>query len=129
MFGQPQRDAATAHQRVLDGTTWNDFCNALKMAGYVILREGTPTDPLTRAEGYRYLSRLLRAGLETFVENADPKTPVLARPVHETAKMGADNPDNYYQHAAISGQYEYRLIGVRNTVRTLSFATQSGGYG
>jgi len=129
MIGQPPRDAAAALQRVVDGTTWNEFCNALKMAGYVVLRDGGPADPLSRAEGFRYLSRILRAGLETFVEYADPRSPVLQRPVHETAKMGADNPDNYYQHASISGQYEYRITGTRNTVRTLSFATQSGGYG
>jgi len=113
----------------MDGKTWNDFCDALKMAGLVVLRDGAPADPLTRAEGFRYLSRLLRAGLETFVEHADPRAPVLQRPVHETVKMGADNPDNYYQHASISGAYEYRITGTRGTVRTLSFATQSGGYG
>jgi hypothetical protein len=49
--------------------------------------------------------------------------------VHETVKMGADNPDNYYQNAAISGEYEYRITGTRGTVHYLSLATQAGGYG
>jgi hypothetical protein len=129
MFGQRPRDPALARQRIIDGTTWNELCDTLKMAGAVILREGSPDDPLTRAEGFRYLSRLLRAGLETFVEHGDPRAPVLRRPVHETVKMGADNPDNFYQHASISGEHEYRITGTRGTVHTLSFATQSGGYG
>ena len=52
-------------------------------------------DPITQAEGYRYLSRLLRAGLEAFLEFADPRAPVLRRMVHETVKMGSDNPGGY----------------------------------
>ena len=90
---------------------------------------GSPKDPLTQAEGYRYLSRLVRAGLEAFIEYADPKAPVLRRMVHETVKMGADNPDNYYQNATISGAYEYKISGKRNSVRFLSFSTQKGSYG
>lgn len=89
----------------------------------------SPKDPLTQAEGYRYLSRLIRAGLEAFIEYSDPKAPVLRRMVHETVKMGADNPDNYYQNATISGAYEYIITGKRNTVRFLSFSTQKGSYG
>jgi hypothetical protein len=49
--------------------------------------------------------------------------------VHETDKMGADNPDNFYQTAAITGEYEYRIYGHRNTVKYLSFGTQIGHYG
>ena len=64
-----------------------------------------------------------------FIEHADPKAPILHRVVHETVKMGADNPDNYYQTAAISGEYEYRIYGQRNTVKYLSFGTQNGHYG
>src|SRR5690242_17965433 len=129
MFGQQQRGAAEASERIVTGKTWEEFCDTLKMAGSVILRDSSPHDPFSRAEGLRYLSRLIRAGLEAFVEHADPRAPVLQRVVHETVKMGADNPDNYYQNAAISGQYEYRITGTRGTVRYLSFGTQSGGYG
>jgi hypothetical protein len=63
------------------------------------------------------------------VEYNDPAFPVLRRMVHETVKMGADNPDNYYFNAQISGQYEYRITGKRNTVHYLGFFTQNGNYG
>lgn len=49
--------------------------------------------------------------------------------VHETVKLGADNPDNFYQNAQISGQYEYRIRGKRNSVFYLGFFTQNGSYG
>jgi hypothetical protein len=116
-------------RRILDGTTWNDLLDRLRDAGRVVDREGSPKSAFDRAEGYRYLTRVLRAALQTFVENADPLAPVLARVVHETAKMGADNPDNHYLNAAISGEHRYRITGKRGTVHYLSFGTQIGHYG
>ena len=118
-----------AEQRVVSGQSWNEFCDTLKAAGASLTFPGAPTDPFNQAEGYRYLTRLLRAGLEAFVEYADPKAPVLHRVVHETVKMGADNPDNHYYTARISGEYEYRIKGRRNTVKYLGFGTQIGHYG
>jgi len=116
-------------QRVLDGRTWQDFCRGLELAGQVILREASPRDAFDRAEGFRYLSRLTRVALESFVEFADPVFPVLRRPAHETVKIGADNPDNHYQSAAISGRYDYRVWGRRGTIHYLGIGTYAGGYG
>lgn len=95
----------------------------------MLQRDDSPKDALSQAEGVRYLSRLTRAALQTFVEHADPAAPVLQRVVHETAKMGADNPDNHYANAAISGEHVYRLWGTRGSVQWLEFATQKGAYG
>jgi hypothetical protein len=122
----PSDDSDT---RVLTGDTWRDFCRALERAGDVILRPGSPLDAFDRAEGFRYLSRLTRVALESYLEFADPLFPVLRRPAHETVKIGADNPDNYYQSAAIRGDCDYRLSGSRGTVHYLGFGTYAGGYG
>jgi hypothetical protein len=119
----------SADDRVLSGQTWRDFCRALEAAGDVILRPGSPADAFDRAEGYRYLSRLARVALESYLEFADPLFPVLRRPAHETVKIGADNPDNHYQSAAISGAHEYRIRGTRGTVHYLGFGTYAGSYG
>ena len=118
-----------ADQRVTSGQSWNEFCDSLKAAGAALRFPGAPQDPFSQAEGYRYLSRLARAGLNAFVEHADPKAPVLHRVVDETTKIGADNPDNHYLTAALDGNYEYRITGRRNTIAYLSFGTQSGNYG
>jgi hypothetical protein len=116
-------------ERVVTGKSWVDFCEHLKAAGGALMYPGSPTDPFQQAEGIRYLTRLTRAGLEAFVEYNDPAFPVLRRMVHETVKMGADNPDNHYFNAQISGNYEYRITGKRNTVHYLGFFTQNGNYG
>lgn len=116
-------------QRIVSGKAWADFCDELKAAGNLMLSDGVPRDPFQQAEGIRYLTRLTRAGLEAFVEYGNPACPELRRMVHETVKMGADNPDNYYQNAQISAGYEYRITGKRNTVDYLSFHTRNGNYG
>jgi len=116
-------------QRIVSGKAWSDFCDELKAAGNVLLSPGAPRDPFQQAEGIRYLSRLTRAGLEAYVEYPDPAFPQLRRMVHETVKMGADNPDNYYMNAQVSGEYEYKILGKRNTIDYISFHTQNGNYG
>ncbi len=121
-------DEETSTERIRTGKAWEEFCDTLKVAGQTIIAEGAPENLLDRAEGFRYLSRLTRAGLEAFIEYADPLAPELHRPIHETVKIGADNPDNYYQNAQISGAYEYRITGQRNTIHYLDFATQTPGF-
>ena len=67
--------ASARVRRVVDGTAWREFCRELEQAGQVLLREQTPDDPLQKAEGLRYLTRLLRAGLESQLEHGDPRFP------------------------------------------------------
>ena len=116
-------------QRVVTGKSWDEFCDNLKSAGASLMYPGTPRDAFNQAEGLRYLTRLTRGGLEAFVEYCDPAFPVLRRMAHETVKMGADNPDNYYFNAQISGKYSYRIRGKRNSVHYIGFFTQNGNYG
>ncbi|SPA22308.1 conserved hypothetical protein [Cupriavidus taiwanensis] len=120
--------ATSAEDQLLSGQTWAEFCDVLKRSGQQILRPEAPTDALTRAEGFRYLSRLLRIALEMHVEFADPAFPGFFSPSHETAKIGADNPDNLYRYARLDGSAAYRIRGRRGTVAYLSFGTQKGGY-
>ncbi len=126
---EPNPEVSPEARALLDGSVWSQFCRMLEQAGAVVMRESAPNDLRTRAEGFRYLSRIARAGLEAFVEFADPRAPVLRRTIDETKKMGSDNPDNHYLNAEIRGIYEYRITGQRGTVDYLAFATQKGGYG
>jgi len=122
-------DAPSADTGSMDGKVWSQFCDILKQAGDQILRPEAPADDFNRAEGYRYLTRLLRIALDMYVESGDTRFPTFYRPSHETAKIGADNPDNYYQRAQIDGRNDYRIHGKRGSVHYLGFGTQGGGYG
>jgi hypothetical protein len=126
---QGKKESAVYAENIVSGKAWDDFCDNLKTAGAALMYPGTPKDPFQLAEGIRYLTRLTRAGLEAFVEFNDPAFPVFRRMVHETVKMGADNPDNHYYNAQISGEFGYRIRGKRNTIHYLGFFTQNGNYG
>lgn len=117
-----------AQTRVMEGQSWSDFCRALEAAGDIVLARTTPASPIDRAEGYRYLTRLTRIGLEMMLEHADPDFPTFYAASHPTGKIGGDNPDNLYQNATIAGDREYRIWGRRNTVPYLSFGTKANRY-
>jgi len=118
---------------VLTGEVWEEFCDELKAAGGVVFAPGAPSSTFDRAEGFRYLTRLLRGGLENFLECADVRAPRLcsiangmrAAPV----KLGSDNPDNLYQSATIDARLVYLVTGQLGTVPYVGFGTQSGEYG
>ncbi|HXC49824.1 MAG TPA: DUF1214 domain-containing protein [Candidatus Limnocylindrales bacterium] len=120
-----ESDAASV---VESGRLWEEFCDALKDAGKIVACD-LAGDPLDRAEGYRYLTRLTRLALEKFLEHADPLAPTFYRLSHETAKIGCDNPDSFYQNAAIDGSCEYRLYGTRGTIAYLGIGAYYGHYG
>ena len=107
---------------------WSVFCDRLKTAGELISNQDAPQDALTQAEGYRYLTRLLRAGLESSVEGSDPRFPVFYSLSHDTIKIGNDNPDNYYLNCCISGEYDYLIEGEFGEVEYFSVATKAGSY-
>lgn len=125
----PEAERHKVEQSVMSGASWEAFCDQLKRAGQQILRPEAPATPLDRAEGFRYLTRLTRIALEMYMESGDPNFPTFYRPSHETAKIGADNPDNLYLRTEISGEHEYRLRGTRGSVHYLGFVTLRGGYG
>lgn len=119
---------STSDDAVVSGQAWAAFCDQLKRAGEQILRPEAPATALDRAEGYRYLTRLLRIGLEMHLEFADPDFPGFFAPSHETGKIGADNPDNLYLMGRLNGRHDYVIRGQRGSVAYLSLGTQKGGY-
>ena len=114
---------------VLSGAAWDQFCDALKDVGKLVQDARAPGDPLDRAEGYRFLMRLVRYGFESFLEFSDPLHPVLHRASHETIKIIHENPDNLYLGARVDGKYAYRVSGTLGTASWMSFNIQAGAFG
>lgn len=107
---------------------WDRFCLRLGEARETLRADGSPDNPLDQVEGARYLSRILRLGLEMYLEGGDPDFPGFVRPSHETAKLGGDNPDNLYLSATILGDRTYRLTGNIGTVHYLSIGSKANRY-
>jgi len=54
---------------------WKKFCADLEKAGQQVLSADLATTEREKAEGVRYLTRLLRIGLDMHLEHADPALP------------------------------------------------------
>ena len=108
-------DERASLERILDGRTWDEFCESLKGARAALFREQSPANAFDRAEGYRHLSRLVRLALERFVEHSDPERPRFYQMARADAKLGADNPDCRYQNCCLDGNLEYRIRGRRGS--------------
>jgi hypothetical protein len=114
----------TADEAILSGQAWSEFCRALEQAGQQVLRG--PKTPLDQAEGYRYLTRLLRNTLYATLENSDPDRPRWQG--LDLVKIGADNPDNVYHSAPVKGANTYRITGQRGTIAYASFGSKANRY-
>jgi hypothetical protein len=106
---------------------WREFCELLNQAGEVVTRDDLGTDDFDRAEGLRYLTRLLQNGLVSYLEDPGPRHPRF-RALPEHCGFGLDNPDNLYLGAGVDARLDYRIRGTRGTIPYLSFAAQNQNY-
>ena len=106
---------------------WDAFCENLKDVGSIIESESALNET-DQAEGYRYLLRLMRLSLEMNLEHSNPSTPSFYNLSHETAKIGADNPDNIYLNANIDGRQSYEIYGNVGESNYLSFGLKENRY-
>jgi hypothetical protein len=78
---------------------------------------------LDRAEGTRYLSRLLAAGLSRFNGRAGSGID------WDTPRIGGFNPDYRFGHARLDPRGSYRLRGTMNDAARLAVSTHAGALG
>jgi len=121
-------DETTAAARIADGSAWREFCRSLEAAGDLVLSRA-PDHPIDRAEGVRYVTRLVRMAFKLCLEHSDPAAPRLIQYMDPTQKFGVDNPDQLYQWARISADYDYRLCGPRGTVSYIGIGVYGGSAG
>ncbi|MGH0038519.1 MAG: DUF1214 domain-containing protein [Myxococcota bacterium] len=113
-------------ERLLSGDAWRDWCDRLKEAGEAILGEGFPADPRDRAEGFRWLTRLVVHAVQLEVEAGDPRHPSLLRYETPHNQWGGPNPDNAYLRANVDPRHRYRVWGDVRGVRQAIFSLHEG---
>lgn len=114
--------------RLVSGEAWDALCDALKRAGQRVLADGAPDSPRDRAEGFRYLTRFLAAGITSCVSHDDPDHPVFGRMIEYTMPWGLDCPDCLYLYAAIRGDATYRIHGDRGTANHIDIQANFGHF-
>lgn len=110
------------------GAEWESFCSALRAAEGIVTAQGAPDTPRDRAEGYRYLTRLLAAGIGQCVAHADPDHPVFGRMIDYTMPWGLDNPDTLYLYAPVRGGTSYRIWGSRGSAHHIDVQVNFGHF-
>jgi len=105
-----------AKERLLSGRAWDDFCEQLRVAGHAIERWGEFPSELDRVEWYRFLTRIVRNGLERFVENCEPDRPRLRdTPWRQSINVQCPDQDHLLSEF-VDGSCEYRIHGHRGSV-------------
>ena len=115
---------ASAAGEAASGTAeraWNELREAMAEAAQTVVGPAGARNALERAEGFRYLTRLLSAGLEMHLEKADATHPAFTRMLTPTRKFLGDNPDTLYEYVPLDGSLSYRVRGRRGSEIYLAF--------
>ncbi len=118
----------SADPRIMEGLAWQALCKSLLSSSELVLGEGRPNSPRDGAEGFRYLTRFLAAGIVSCVSHGDSEHPLFGRMIDYAMPWGLDNPDCLYLYASIRGGAEYRISGRRGDANHIDLQVNFGHY-
>lgn len=90
---------------------WDGFVDHLRAAADVVRDDPRATDPVLRAQGYRYLLNLANAALEQKVFSADRDFPEHGHLQDSTKRYATESPDCLFGVTALDPAGTYRLTG------------------
>jgi len=114
--------------RLTSGEAWSELADAIRASAGIVLAEDAPARGQDLAEGFRYLTRFLAAGIRVCVELGDPEHPELGRMIDRTMTWGLDCPDCLYLYASVRGDASYRLFGSRGSANHFDVQVNRGHF-
>jgi hypothetical protein len=107
---------------------WSDFASRLQAAGELITGDDHPQDERLRAEGYRYVARLLALASQLYLEFPSAEQPTFFRYGDDVTTFGATNVDNQYLRAFVDPAGTYRISGNVAGAKEILFSVQDGEF-
>ncbi len=105
-------------------TVWREVVKVMGELEQLVWNDPLVTDDLTRAEGVRYLTRIIAGALPMTMELADPSYPQLFHLLSTRIHWGLPATDCHYQWAPVHGDNVYRISGNRGTARVFDIETR-----
>ena len=108
---------------------WERLVGTIRELSRLVLDDPHVTDDTRRAEGMRYLTRLLAAGIPLTMEAWDPENPQLVQMLSPNVQYGLPAADCLYHWAAVRGGETYRIRGTGGSCHLLDIETREGQIG
>lgn len=108
---------------------WSDLSDRVRALHEVVMARVPDDDPALTAEGLRYLTRFLAAGIAVCVAHDDTSDPELGRMTENRMSWGMDNPDCLYTYTRLAGDGVYRVTGRRGSACHIEFQVNTGHFG
>ena len=107
---------------------WREVVKVMGELETLVWNDPLITDDLTRAEGVRYLTRLIASAMEMSVEAWTPDHPRLLTFLSTKIQWGLPATDCHYQWAPVHGDNVYRISGDRGTARIFDVETRKNHF-
>lgn len=107
---------------------WREVTRVIGEMEQLVWNDPLVSDDLTRAEGVRYLTRLIASALPMSVELLTPDYPQFLTFLSTRIHWGLPATDCHYQWAAVHGDNVYRISGDRGTARVFDIETRKGHF-
>ena len=107
---------------VLDDATVEQFSRRLQEAAHLLSDFPLTSNPIDRAESFRYLLSMMAYAVDAGLLNADPLEPMFSPPYRlHLLDWGAASPDSVYRRAMVRDDRAYRVHGRFGNAKYFSF--------
>ena len=103
---------------------WREVVRVMAEMEQLVWNDPLVADDLTRAEGVRYLTRLIAGALPMTMELWTPDYPQFFHLLSTRIHWGLPATDCHYQWAPVHGDNVYRISGDRGTARVFDIETR-----
>jgi hypothetical protein len=109
-----------------DPTLWLQMTKAMEDLKKWVWQDPLIKDDHTRAEGVRYLTRLIAGAMPMTMDTSSPEFPQFFHFLTTRIHWGLPATDCYYVWAPVHGDYTYKIYGNKGTARVFDIETRDG---